>query len=197
MQSLDSDASPPRARSAAKLWLVLALCAAPVLASYLAYHFWRPAHYVNHGELIEPRALPDATLATFDGGTLRVSELRGQWVLVVADAGACDAQCARKLTYIRQVRLAQGKQTDRVERLWLVTDDRMPDAALLAAHPDLRVTRAQASEVVQALPASGSPADYVYVLDPLGHVMMRYPPDADPRRMLKDLSRLLRHSKWK
>jgi hypothetical protein len=197
MQSPSSDAGARHVRSRAKLWLVLALCAAPMIASFAAYYFWRPSQFVNHGELLEPRTLPDATLALVGGGALRLSDLRGEWVLLVADHGACDAHCARKLVYIRQIHLAQGREQERIERLWLVIDSTEPDAALIASHPELHVARAQGSELVRALPASGSVADYIYVIDPLGHVMMRYPPEADPRRMLKDLSRLLRHSKWK
>jgi cytochrome oxidase Cu insertion factor (SCO1/SenC/PrrC family) len=197
MQSASSDAPAPRARSTAKLWLVLALCAAPLVASYAAYFFWRPSQFVNHGELLEPRPLPDTTLTLLDGSTLRVSQLRGEWVLLVADRAACDEHCARKLTYIRQIRLAQGKEMERIERVWLLTDGAEPDPALLAVHPELYVAHARGSALIEALPASASVADYIYIVDPLGNLMMRYPPEADPRRILKDLSRLLRHSKWK
>jgi hypothetical protein len=197
MQSPSSDAGATRNRNKAKLWLVLALCAAPIGASYLAYYFWTPTLYVNHGELLTPLQLPDAPLTYLDGRATRVSELRGEWVLLVADSGACDEHCTRKLTYIRQVRLAQGKEKERVERMWLVTDESTPDPALLAQHPELIVVRGPTRELQAALPAARSAADYIYVVDPLGNLMMRYPPDADPRRMLKDVSRLLRHSKWK
>lgn len=197
MQSPSSNAGAPRARSTAKLWVVLALCAAPMVASYAAYYLWRPTQFVNHGELLEARPAPDEALTLLEGAALRPSELRGEWVLVVADQAVCDAQCARKLTHIRQVYLAQGRNQDRVERLWLITDAGKPDAALLALHPELRVARAEGSALVASLPAERSVADYVYVIDPLGNLMMRFDADADPRLMLRDVSRLLRHSKWK
>jgi cytochrome oxidase Cu insertion factor (SCO1/SenC/PrrC family) len=193
----DSAGHAPAKRNRLTLWLVLALCAAPVLASYAAFYFWRPSEFVNHGELLEPRLLPDAPLTLLDGTRFDIASLRGQWVLLVADSATCDDHCARKLTYIRQVRLAQGKEKDRVARLWLLTDERLPDAQLLAQHPELIVARGHASDLVRALPADGTIASHIYVVDPLGHLMMRYPPEADPRRILKDVARLLRHSKWK
>lgn len=184
-------------RSLKTLWLLIAVCVAPIIASYVAYYFWQPSGQVNYGELLEPLPLPDVGLSNNDGTPFRWSALKGQWVLAVADTGGCDDHCRQKLVYIRQVRLAQGKETDRIERVWLVTDTGNPDAALLAQHPGLRVVRAAGSAAAQRLPAAGTPADHIYVMDPLGNVMMRYARDADPRRILKDVARLLRHSKWK
>jgi hypothetical protein len=195
MRSPNSDANAPR-RSTLTLWLILAVCAAPIIASYVAYYVWQPSGHVNYGELIAPRSLPDAPLATVDGHFFRWSELRGRWVLLVADRAECDERCRTKLVYTRQVRLAQGKETERIERVWLVTDGGSPDRDLLAQHPELHLVRGTAPDAVM-LPASVSPRDHVYVVDPLGNLMMRFPADPDPRRMLKDISRLLRHSKWK
>lgn len=184
-------------RSLKTLWLLIAVCVAPIIASYVAYYFWQPSGQVNYGELLEPRPLPDAGLAGSDGARFEWSALKGKWVLAVVDAGGCDDHCRQKLVYIRQIRLAQSKETDRVERVWLLTDNTNPDATLLAQHPGLRVVRAAGSEAMKRLPAAGTPADHIYVIDPLGYLMMRYPRDADPRRILKDVARLLRHSKWK
>lgn len=197
MQSPNSDASARPRGSALTLWLILAVCAAPLIGSYIAYYFWQPGRHVNYGDLIEPRRLPDAEIELIGGGRLRISELKGEWVLLTVDRAACDEPCRLKLTYMRQVRLAQGQDTERIERVWLLTDGGMPDPALLAQHPGLRVARAGANELVKALPAPASPTDHIYIVDPLGNLMMRFPRDPDPRRILKDLSRLLRHSKWR
>lgn len=201
MPSPSSDASPqsspqPR-RSRWILWLLIALCAAPIVASYVAYYLWRPDGQVNYGELLTPRLLPDVALQSIDDTPFRFSDVQRRWVLLVADRAQCDERCRSKLAYIRQVRLAQGKETERVERVWLVTDNASPSPALLAEHAGLRVVRAGNGAALQALPAQTTPAAHIYVVDPLGHVMMRFPENADPRRILKDISRLLRHSKWK
>jgi cytochrome oxidase Cu insertion factor (SCO1/SenC/PrrC family) len=168
-----------------------------MIASYAAYYFWRPPGHVNYGELIGPRPLADATLTLLDGRSFRISELKGEWVLLTAGTASCDERCRERLVYMRQVRLAQGRESGRIERVWLLTDDRAPDAALLAEHEGVRVVRDPQGVTVSALPASSSPPNHIYVIDPLGNLMMRFPADADPRRILKDVSRLLRHSKWK
>src|SRR5262245_57865580 len=125
---------PPRERSLVSLWLLIALTAAPVAASYLLYYFWPPDRTVNYGELIGPQPLPDTPLKLADGAPFQLSKLRGKWVLVVLDSGRCDANCDRKLVYMRQLRLTQGKNMDRVERVWLITDDIVPGAGANALH---------------------------------------------------------------
>jgi len=177
------------------LWLILLVCAAPIIASYVAYHFWAPTGRVNYGDLIEPRPLPGSSLVMSDGTSFRFSELKGEWVLLTVGASSCDAMCRQKLVYMRQVRLAQSKESARIERVWLLTNSGVPDAALIADHPGLRIARG--ADIAAGLPAVSTPADHIYVVDPLGNLMMRFPADPDPKRMLKDLSRLLRHSKWK
>jgi cytochrome oxidase Cu insertion factor (SCO1/SenC/PrrC family) len=189
-----AETKPKRSRTA--LWLLVAICAAPMIASYIAYYFWRPSAHVNYGELLPPHPLPDARAALIDGTPFSFPQLKGSWVLVMADSGRCDAYCETKLTYLRQLRLAQGKDTDRIERVWLVTDDAVPDPALAARYGGTLMVRAAGTQWLQALPA-GNQADHLYIIDPVGNLMMRYPREADPRRILKDVSRLLRHSKWK
>lgn len=192
-----TQATPPARAKRWKLWLVIGLCIAPIAASYLAYYVWQPEGHVNYGELLEPRVMPQGMLRAIDGTPFQFADVRRDWVLLVADSGRCDERCRTKLTYIRQVRLAQGRETERVERVWLLTDDATPPGALLAEHPGLRVVRASGTAALQMLPARTSAAEHIYVVDPLGHLMMRYPENPDPRRILKDVSRLLRHSKWK
>ncbi|HEX9184492.1 MAG TPA: cytochrome C oxidase subunit I [Burkholderiales bacterium] len=171
-------------RGRAKLVLLAAVFALPLVLAGLAYWLdWAPGTTANYGELVAPpRPLAGPP---FDA-------LRGKWVLVSFDAAACDAYCERKLYFMRQVRRAQGKDQDRVERLWMLTDDGQPRAEVLAAIEGTRLERGTATAA--RFPAGASHADHIYVVDPLGNLMMRYPRDPDPSRMLKDLQRLLRLS---
>jgi hypothetical protein len=176
-------ADAPR-RGRAQLLLLAAVFALPVALAALAYWLdWAPGTTANYGELLAPpRPLEGPP---FDA-------LRGKWVLVSFDAAACDAYCERKLYFMRQVRRAQGKDQERVERLWVLTDAVQPRAELLAAIEGTRIERGPA--LAARFPAAASHADHIYVVDPLGNLMMRYPREPDPSRMLKDLQRLLRLS---
>jgi cytochrome oxidase Cu insertion factor (SCO1/SenC/PrrC family) len=171
----------------------VALTAAPVAASYLIYYFWQPERTVNYGDLIGPHILPDATLRLMDGAPFRLSALRGKWVLATIDSANCDAQCEKKQVYMRQLRLAQGKNSDRVERLWLISGEGVPAAADTVRQDGTRIVRADAA-LLRRFPAPGAASDHIYVIDPLGNLMMRFPRDPDPRLMVKDLARLLKAS---
>jgi hypothetical protein len=162
-----------------KLFILFLVCAAPFVLGWAAWYFkWGTGAPGNYGELLPPR--PTAG-APFD-------DLRGKWVLVNFDSAACDAYCERKLYFMRQVRTAQGKDQGRVERLWIITDAGAPRPALLAAIDGTRISRAKPERF------PGEPVDHIYVVDPLGNLMMRFPRDPDPSRMLKDLQRLLKYS---
>jgi hypothetical protein len=165
----------------AKLLLVGAACAAPFVLGTLAYFFdWDTGAPGNYGELIQPRTLSGPPL----------DALRGKWVLVSFDAAACDAYCEKKLYFMRQVRTAQHKDAGRVERLWVLTDAGKPRAEVLAAIEGTRLTSLMDS--MKDFP--GNPVDHIYLIDPLGNLMMRFPREPDPTKMLKDVKRLLRLS---
>ena len=189
-----SDA-PRKERSLVSLWLLIALTVAPVAASYLIYYFWQPDRTANYGELIEARPLPHLPLALADGTPFRFSQLRGKWVLVSLDSVRCDAHCDRKLVYMRQLRLTQGKNMDRVERAWIITDDAAPEARANAPDEGTWRVRAAGSGAAKLFPAQAAVTDHIYLIDPLGNLMLRFPRDPDPKSMVKDLARLLKASR--
>ena len=177
------------------LWLIVVLCVAPVIASYIAFYFAHPAAHTNYGELLETRPLPDTRLQLADGTAFELSRLKGKWILLMVDAGGCDEFCRRKLFTLRQLRLTQGGDMERIERTWLISDDVMPSAAAVSAYPGTWLIRAAGSELLKQLPVARSPVDHIYVVDPLGNLVLRYPRDADPAGIIKDLARLLKISR--
>jgi cytochrome oxidase Cu insertion factor (SCO1/SenC/PrrC family) len=177
------------------LLVVLFVCTLPVLASYLMFYFWKPSGFTNYGELLEVKPLPDARLRTLDGTPFSPSDLRGKWVMLVADTGDCDTLCREKLLKMRQIRLMQGKDMDRIERVWLVTDGVVPDQDLGALHRGTWLVDPRGSELTALLPAQDRPRAFIFVIDPLGNLMMRYPWDADPKGIKKDFERLLKVSR--
>ncbi len=183
-----------------KMLAVLLVCAAPVVASYFTYYVVRPEGRRNFGELIEPqRPVPALAATTLKGEPVPLNALKGQWLLVAVAGGACDASCENHLYLQRQLRESLGKDKDRLDRVWLVHDGAPVRDALLPALSDATVLRVDASALAQWLqPAPGqSLAGHLYVVDPMGHFMMRFPAGLDREgaaRAKRDLERLMRAS---
>ena len=181
--------------------LVLLVCAAPVLASYFAFYVLRPDGHSNYAALIEPpRAMPaDLPLADLEGRPVNATTLRGHWLLVVVGRGGCDSDCEQRLYMQRQLREMAGRERDRIDKLWLVTDDAAVAPALraaLAAAPGTKVLRVPSQALQRWLaPAGGESLEsHLYLVDPMGRWMMRAPPHADPAKFRRDIDRLLRAS---
>jgi hypothetical protein len=182
-----------------KLFLVIAVCAAPMIASYLAYYVIKPQGRTNYGALLDPRAYPIPALGstTLDGQPVALDSYRGKWIMLQVNGADCDDACTKKLYHMRQLRLTQGKDRDRVERVWLITDNKPLETQLMREYDGTRMIRAK-PELVQAwLPAEPNTTvtDHIYMIDPLGNLMMRFPKDADPNKIKKDLSKLLKASR--
>lgn len=175
--------------------LILAVCAAPTVAAWLAYFVWQPTARLNYGELVDARPLPDSEMRALDGSTFRITQLRGKWLLLQFDSGACEEGCRRKLLYMRQARLAQGRGAERIERVWILSDSTLPDPRLLRDYPGVHVARVSDGTPLADFTALRNPAEHIYVVDPLGNLMLKFPGDPDTRRMTRDLSRLLRASR--
>ncbi len=178
------------------LVLFLLVCAAPVVASYLFYFVIKPDKRTNYGDLIDPqRAVPTLDATTLDGKPYDFATLAGRWVMLSADAAACPEVCAKKLYEMRQIRLTTGKDRDRVELVWFVTDRASVPQLVLNAYPNVIMLRVDPKQLAAWLPGTTAPdsgfTDHLYVVDPHQHLMMRFPSDPDPYRVKRDLSRLL------
>lgn len=210
------------ARGRLQMLMVMAVCAAPVLTSYFMYYVARPSARTAQGELIEPpRELPPAAaLALRDpsGAAIDPQSLRGQWLLVVAAEGSCDPACERRLYLQRQLREMLGREKDRLDRVWLLTGGSAMRAALAPAMQQATVLSAERSQAAAWLEgpgdtAAGSPGTapgttpgtppgtpptgidhWLYLVDPMGRLMMRFPADGNPSGIKRDLERVLRAS---
>ena len=186
----------PVKRGRIKVLALAAFFALPVVAGYVVYFFdLAPGGTANYGTLLPPQPLAEETLPGIDGQPVRTADVRGKWVLVQFDSGTCAAYCERKLYFMRQVRKALGKDTSRVERMWLITDDSVPNAKLREAIEGTRIARTAGSPIAAEFPAERSAADHIYLVDPFGNLMMRFPREPDPSKMLKDLQRLMKVSR--
>lgn len=176
---------------------VLAVCAAPVIASYLTYYVIRPQSRSNYSELITPAVQIPAALpiTDLDGARVDPRSLHGQWLIVTVAASACDERCGKNLVLMRQLRETLGREKDRVDKIWLVSDAGRPSAALLEATGVTVLHLAPQDLSTWLTPAAGQTVeDHLYLVDPMGQWMMRAPVDPEPAKLKRDVERLLRAS---
>ena len=183
-----------------RMLLVMLVCAAPVIASYFTYYVIKPKGSAGYGQLIEPqRPLPAIAATAADGKPVELRSLKGQWLLVVVAKSGCDNLCEQYLYLQRQLRESLGREKDRLDRVWLVSDDAQPPARLEPALRGATVLRVPQARLAQWLePAQGHQLDeHMYLVDPQGNWMMRFPAGMDAAGTAKakrDIERMLRAS---
>jgi hypothetical protein len=183
-----------------KMIAMMLICASPVIASYFTYYVIRPEGRRNHGELIQPQKdMPQVAAKNLQGEVVPLASLKGQWLLVNVSAGACAERCQENLYFQRQLREILGRDKDRLDRVWLITDDAPVAETLLPALNMAHVLRLDLATVQSWIqPAAGQQLqDHLYVIDPMGNFMMRFPANMDvsgASKAKRDLERLLKAS---
>jgi hypothetical protein len=183
-----------------KMIAMLLVCASPVIASYFTYYVVRPEGRRNYGELIQPQKdMPQASARNLQGESVPLASLKGQWLLVNVSSGTCDDRCQQNLYFQRQLREILGRDKDRLDRVWLITDDAPVADSLLPALNMAHVLRLDPAVVQNWIhPAQGQQLqDHLYVIDPMGNFMMRFPAHMDvpsASKAKRDLERLLKAS---
>lgn len=200
----------PAKRSMWPLYAILLMALAPVVAAVLAYFVpqlgLRPEGHNNYGRILDPqRPLPTAQalpLTTLEGQPFDIASLKGKWILVTADDADCPESCVRKLFILRNSHASQGKNVDRLTRVWFVTDDAQVPQQVLDAYVGTHMLRADPASLAAFLAAdhSGPQAaealrNHMWVIDPLGNLMMEFPPNADPIEVRDDIVKLLKRSR--
>lgn len=191
-----------------KLLMVLAVCAAPLIFSYIAYYVVKPSARNNFGALIDPREHPIPALqaTTLDARPASLDAFKGKWIMLKVGPSACAKDCMDQMFAIQQLRSMQGKDMERIERVWLITDAAPLETMLIRQLDGVHMLRAPADVVAKWLPVEqgANAADSIFLIDPLGNLMMRFPPvpagaaEADKvkhyARIKKDIGKLLKAS---
>lgn len=197
----------PRTRRRTPIWVLVVLFFAPLLVAFAIYYGlpkWRPSHSTNYGDLVSPaRALPALPFKVGEVGNepqVDPQFWQGKWSLVFTGPSACDTRCRKALVDMRQVRLALNQDMSRVQRVFVPVGE-CCDKDTFLAHEGLLVAQLPAADLPRfyaPLPryADGEPdtAGRIYIVDPLGNVMMSYSASAPAAGMLKDLKKLLKLS---
>jgi hypothetical protein len=183
------------ARKGRRTLLLLAVVFLGPMAVAMALYFtgfqWRPAGTTQNGVLYQPaRPMPDAIM-TLPGEPVRTAMLRGKWTLIYVGPGACDPTCRQALVEMRQVRRALGRDMDRVQRLYLVTEGSADTGVLAAEHAGLGVIAGDSGvAALTGIIGTGGPGE-IFLADPLGNLVMRYPAGTGMKGIHGDLKHLL------
>lgn len=195
-----------RRNSRIKLVSIFAIFAVPLILASIYLQLVRSSGgqlgLTSRGQLIQP-AVPLTEFALQQQeGEFNLDSVRGSWTLLYMPEGECADACKLNLYHMRQVRLALNHRMDRVQRAVLLESEDQLNADLIAEHAGLMVARGslenQAALREQILAAEASMEelpDAIYLIDPFGNVMLRFPPDLPPKSMLKDLKHLLKVSR--
>ena len=183
--------APTSSRTRRLIVVLAAIAIAPVLLSYAAYYAMPRDARINYGTLLQTRPLADIRGTDAEGKAFATSDLRGRWLMLFASPGECAQACDEALYASRQARTMQNAERDRVVRVLLLTDDQTASPRLIAEHPDLEIVHVKTS-ALSALPEGTSP---IYLVDPLGNLVLAWPAKPDIKAVANDLARLLRASR--
>ena len=186
-----------RSRNLRMLAVLAGLFLLPLAIAFWAYYGtdWRPVRTVNHGELITPaRPLAAADLKPAMATPAAPAALfHGKWSLVYIGDGRCDAVCRKSLYVMRQTRLSLNSEMTRIDRVFLATSQCCDQDFLSHEHPGLLVLDASstsAGSLLGVFPVNEREQS-LFIVDPLGNLMMRYDVRQNPKGLLEDLKKLL------
>lgn len=173
------------------------LFAMPIAVSAWLYASgWHPVASAAHGELVDPpRQVGNLQLGEEGGKPISLGKMGGRWTLLYFGPAECAADCMRSLYYMRQAHVAQGREEGRVQRVFVASGrvSAAGMAALTRVFPGLKIVAA-GGEIASQWPDDPALEGRIYLVDPMGNLVMRYTRDGDPGGMRKDLTRLLAYS---
>ena len=150
---------------------------------------------VSHGELIHPaEPIQEIQIATANDQMLSLEDLKGKWTYLAYSPHGCDLTCEAILFKLRQTKLATGREINRIQSALLI------DSKELASDIAARNQRTSVGQLIK-LELESAPGvnrslvpGTIYLLDPLGNMMMQYDDTATSKGMLKDIKKLLKIS---
>lgn len=196
------DPSSPGSKPRKQIWILVGAFFAPLALAFILYYGLdvRPHGNTNKGDLIQPaRPLPEVELPGATDQPLAADAMRGKWSMVFIGDGACDVRCREALTLMRQTRLALSDKMERVQRVFLVTGNCCDQAYLDTEQAGLllgRIDNPAGQTLLETFPDTNQAGTLgrIYLVDPLGNLMMKYEPDAPQKGLLDDLKKLLKLS---
>lgn len=197
-------------RNRIKLLGIFAVALLPLFFAFAMYFGdWAiPQGKTNKGSLIWPPVTLNS-IDTKEGQQTenalmtKVRETK-TWTIMITGASACDANCLDSLHTIKQVNIALGKEAKRVSRLMVSVLGEAELQQVMSDYPEMLSHKVESSElhnfhaaaVAHGLESESLEAQpwMVWVVDPLGNVILQYTKNNDGYDMIDDLKRVLKLS---
>lgn len=193
-------------KSRIKLLLVFATFFGPLLLAFIWLQMVKDDPTIgasSNGQLILPAIpLQPFLLSEINAGEFSESSIADVWSLLTISEGPCEDACQKNLYHMRQVRLSVAQNMDRVQRIVVLENEADFSREITLQHEGLRIVTGSAEQLAKLKnqikgAESNLPLqrDAIYLIDPHGNLMMRFPNDLDPKGILKDLKHLLKVSR--
>ena len=180
-----------KTKSRVNLLIIILILSSPVFLATTYYLMGYKPGSMNYGDLLEVQKLKGEGINQVDNTIFRMKDLHGKWTMVTIGSGECNEACQLKLFYMRQARTIQHTEKGRVERLWLIDDNKTVSDELLEEYAGTLFINAKDSELVKAIETEEVNRNHIYLVDFMGNLMMRFPEDLEPKKMSEDIKRLL------
>lgn len=179
-------------RTKVQLFIILFVCALPIILSCFFYFFAKPQGGLSYGHLLEVKSIAQTPIQTHDGRERSLGDIqKGKWALLIVAHAGCDQSCQERLFAMRQYRLGQGAESERVKRIWIINDDALINQKL---SPDLLegVDIVRATKLALDEPNLWSQS--IFLIDPQGNQVMRYARNQDHRKIMNEIGKILKHN---
>ncbi len=190
---MSATAKNRKAKSYLQLALIFLMPTIAMSLAWLMYFtgIWVPDGRTNKGKLL----LPPVQFADLHLQENAINDTEGLWRVVVFGSTHCqEEQCIDSLYKTRQVHIALGKESERVTRFYIAPEKPLPTPELETEHPGIQWLKADKSHVQKALGVKNWPQNQIFIIDPLGNLIMGYQADQPGGDLLKDLKKLLKAS---
>lgn len=187
----------PQAGSKKTFYLLILVFILPFTMAVLLHFFDLRPSGKSYGNLIQPpKNLQIPALTDTHGKAFKPEQWHKIWSIVTVDSTGCAAPCANRLHMLKQVHTSMNKEIDRVQRVLLVPADASAEAysEIQKQYPDLIILAGTDIEMTKFSAEFNAAKDAVFLVDPLGNLMMSYPDKFDPKGLRSDLTRLLKNS---
>ena len=152
----------------------------------------------NYGELFKPAVPLKLEEYVLTAHSPEVKSLQGRWALIHFDTdGVCEQKCQKSVFNMHQLNVLLNKDSERLKRVMLynVNLKQVANKAWRTEDKGLMVFQWQTNAIEKFnQKVDGLKDGDMLLMDPLGNILMKYPENADPYGVQRDIKLLFKAS---